>query len=253
LEALHNCPAVAIPVVLRRLKQKNEEWRRSQREWNKIWREIDARNFYKSLDHQGINFKTSDRKSMNPKTLIQEIEVLHKEQKQRSNSTNRYQFDFSFKYKDIFQAVNKILIKAMENNTTVNQSEEQKIKTELLPFLQKMFLLPQNFLEFEAESDDDDEEDDGSSSEKSEKIQDVKPDVATLDVSDKEELSKGEKKSKALTQAGKLKALSEQQDQPFTKVSQQSSAFNTLTERSTLTFYSNSSFYIFFRLYQVNV
>ena len=30
LEALHNNPAVAVPVVLKRLKQKDEEWKRAQ-------------------------------------------------------------------------------------------------------------------------------------------------------------------------------------------------------------------------------
>lgn len=30
IEALHNNPAVAIPVVLKRLKQKDEEWKRAQ-------------------------------------------------------------------------------------------------------------------------------------------------------------------------------------------------------------------------------
>jgi paired amphipathic helix protein Sin3a len=30
IEALHNNPAVAVPIVLKRLKQKDEEWKRSQ-------------------------------------------------------------------------------------------------------------------------------------------------------------------------------------------------------------------------------
>jgi paired amphipathic helix protein Sin3a len=30
IEALHNNPAIAVPVVLKRLKQKDEEWKRSQ-------------------------------------------------------------------------------------------------------------------------------------------------------------------------------------------------------------------------------
>ncbi len=59
-QALQEAPAVAVPVVLARLKQKNEEWRRAQREWAHTWRQVDARNFYKSLDHTGINFKQND-------------------------------------------------------------------------------------------------------------------------------------------------------------------------------------------------
>jgi paired amphipathic helix protein Sin3a len=30
IEALHNNPAIAVPIVLKRLKQKDEEWKRSQ-------------------------------------------------------------------------------------------------------------------------------------------------------------------------------------------------------------------------------
>jgi paired amphipathic helix protein Sin3a len=75
LQALQESPSVAIPTVLSRLKQKNEEWRRAQRDWNKIWREVDARNFYKSLDHQGITFKANDKKFITNKSLVSEIET----------------------------------------------------------------------------------------------------------------------------------------------------------------------------------
>ena len=74
LQAVQECPAVAVPILLPRLKQKNEEWRRAQREWNRIWREVDARNFYKSLDHQGISFKQNDKKYITSKSLVAEIE-----------------------------------------------------------------------------------------------------------------------------------------------------------------------------------
>ena len=60
-------PAVAVPVVLARLKQKNEEWRRAQREWSHTWCQVDAPNFYRSLDHTGINFKQNDKKTITTK------------------------------------------------------------------------------------------------------------------------------------------------------------------------------------------
>ncbi len=40
VEKLFNNPVVAIPVILKRLKQKDNEWRNARREWNKIWREV---------------------------------------------------------------------------------------------------------------------------------------------------------------------------------------------------------------------
>lgn len=40
LQALYDNPSVAVPIVLSRLKQKDEEWKRAEREWNKVWREV---------------------------------------------------------------------------------------------------------------------------------------------------------------------------------------------------------------------
>lgn len=84
LQALQDCPAVAVPVVLPRLKQKNEEWRRAQRDWNKVWREVDARNFYKSLDHQGATFKANDKKYITNKSLVTEVESAKAELAERA-------------------------------------------------------------------------------------------------------------------------------------------------------------------------
>jgi hypothetical protein len=38
--ALCDNPVVALPIVLARLKQKDEDWKRAEREWNKVWREV---------------------------------------------------------------------------------------------------------------------------------------------------------------------------------------------------------------------
>ncbi|KAJ1906048.1 hypothetical protein LPJ81_001569 [Coemansia sp. IMI 209127] len=80
IKAMHTHPAVAIPIVLKRLKQKDEEWRRQRRELAKVWRENDAKNYYRALDHQGLTFKAADRKNISPKHLITEIETRRREQ-----------------------------------------------------------------------------------------------------------------------------------------------------------------------------
>ncbi len=142
IDALHHNPAVAVPIVLKRLKQKDEEWKRSQREWNKVWREIDYKNFAKALDHQGINFKNADRKSVVQKYLVNEIELLlHEQSEKKSNLANRYQYDFSFKNRDIFKSVHKILTNYIETSATISSSEEKKIKNLLNNFVPKMFLI----------------------------------------------------------------------------------------------------------------
>lgn len=79
IDGLKKNPAVAVPVVLRRLKSKEEEWREAQKGFNKIWREQNEKYYLKSLDHQGINFKQNDVKALRSKSLFNEIETLYDE------------------------------------------------------------------------------------------------------------------------------------------------------------------------------
>ncbi|KPV76505.1 uncharacterized protein RHOBADRAFT_52502 [Rhodotorula graminis WP1] len=84
LQALEDNPAVAVPIVLARLKQKDEEWKRAEREWNKVWREVDAKNHYRALDHQGIPFKAIDKKTTTTsKSLTAEIESLRRDKQMK--------------------------------------------------------------------------------------------------------------------------------------------------------------------------
>lgn len=58
LELLRKNPADAIPIILKRLKEKDEEWRRARVELNKTWKEIQEKNYTKSLDHRSFYFKS---------------------------------------------------------------------------------------------------------------------------------------------------------------------------------------------------
>ncbi|KAF6754256.1 transcription regulatory protein [Ephemerocybe angulata] len=78
--AMQEAPSVAVPVVLARLKQKDEDWRRSLREWSRTWREVDSKNFYKSLDHQGISFKQNDKKNITARHFVADIEAIKAQQ-----------------------------------------------------------------------------------------------------------------------------------------------------------------------------
>ncbi|PPQ82593.1 hypothetical protein CVT25_007107 [Psilocybe cyanescens] len=80
IAAMQETPANAIPVVLQRLKQKEEEWKRGQREWNKVWRDVDARNYAKSLDCQAVMWKVADKKSITVKAFLNQIETAREEQ-----------------------------------------------------------------------------------------------------------------------------------------------------------------------------
>ena len=66
-ELLRRNPAVALPVILGRLRQKQEEWARCRQEMNKVWKEVYAKNYHKSLDHRSFYFKQQDKKSLSGK------------------------------------------------------------------------------------------------------------------------------------------------------------------------------------------
>lgn len=71
LELLRKNPGGAIPVILRRLKQKDLEWRRGRVERNKQWRDVMANNYHRSLDHISFYFRQQDKRAIAAKTLLQ--------------------------------------------------------------------------------------------------------------------------------------------------------------------------------------
>jgi paired amphipathic helix protein Sin3a len=73
VEHIKRAPRVALNVVLPRLRQKDDEWRKARRDMNKIWREVYKDNYYKSLDHRSFYFKQVDKKGLSPKAFIQEM------------------------------------------------------------------------------------------------------------------------------------------------------------------------------------
>ncbi|KAM0958184.1 hypothetical protein ACFX13_023925 [Malus domestica] len=81
MDILRKNPTLALPVVLTRLKQKQDEWTRCRSDFNKVWADIYAKNHYKSLDHRSFYFKQQDSKNLSSKSLVAEIKEL-KEKKQ---------------------------------------------------------------------------------------------------------------------------------------------------------------------------
>ncbi|KAJ1930185.1 hypothetical protein IWQ60_000510 [Tieghemiomyces parasiticus] len=73
---LQTNPVVAVPVVLRRLKQKDEEWRKLRRQQNRVWRDMDIKSFFRSLDYQSQGLRMTERKHMTVKTYVTEIEKV---------------------------------------------------------------------------------------------------------------------------------------------------------------------------------
>jgi paired amphipathic helix protein Sin3a len=118
LQNLYENPGVSVPIILNRLKAKDEEWKRAQREWNRVWREVDLKNHYRALDHQAINFKSNEKKSMTTKSLVNEIEALRKDQRQKrvsipsdvKSERPRHQFEFSLDDFDVVFDIMKLVL-----------------------------------------------------------------------------------------------------------------------------------------------
>lgn len=67
MDILRKNQALSLPVILTRLKQKQDEWTKCRTDFNKVWAEIYAKNHYKSLDHRSFYFKQQDSKNLSAK------------------------------------------------------------------------------------------------------------------------------------------------------------------------------------------
>ena len=143
IDALHNQPAVSVPVVLKRLKQKDEEWKLAQREWNKVWRETTTRVFWKSLDHQGITVKANDKKTWGQKALIAEIQTKYKEQFNKRISPAApvpdYQFKFAFEDIGVVLDACRLLAISLEHSTMVSIHDREKVDGFIKSFIPLFF------------------------------------------------------------------------------------------------------------------
>ncbi|KAK1322458.1 Paired amphipathic helix protein Sin3-like 3 [Acorus calamus] len=56
MDVLRKNAGLALPVILTRLKQKQEEWSRCRNKFNEIWAETYAKHYHKSLDHRSSRY-----------------------------------------------------------------------------------------------------------------------------------------------------------------------------------------------------
>ncbi|XP_076647115.1 SIN3 transcription regulator family member A isoform X4 [Halictus rubicundus] len=166
IEGLKRNPVVAVPVVLRRLKSKEEEWREAQKGFNKIWREQNEKYYLKSLDHQGINFKQSDVKALRSKSLFNEIETLYDERhEQVDDGTGDGQNNsgphlvLPYKDKSVLDDAANLLIHHVKRQTAIHKEDKQRIKLLLKHFIPDLFFHPRQELSDDERDEDDEKED----------------------------------------------------------------------------------------------
>jgi paired amphipathic helix protein Sin3a len=73
LELIVKNPTAAVPVVVSRLQQKDREWKVAREKLNRHWKELAEANYYKSLDHRSLTWRTIDKRATSTRTLIAEI------------------------------------------------------------------------------------------------------------------------------------------------------------------------------------
>ena len=143
-------PTAVLPVVLSRLKQKLEEWKAGQREWEKIWREQTHRIFWKSLDHQGQNVKNNDKKVFTPKYLLSEISAKYEERKKIRESgiqMPKHQLEYIFTDPEvIFDACHLLLVFNHSGQSGIATPDQDRIAAFLKDFIPVFFNLDRNQL-----------------------------------------------------------------------------------------------------------
>ena len=154
IQALQDCPSVAVPVVLARLKAKDEEWRRIQREWNKTWREVDAKNFYKSLDHQGNQFKQNDKKHITAKHFVQHVEGIREAQEHKLAQRGRpsfaagsvgHQLEFEFPQTSVLHDSLRLVRSFLDHSQAqYSPPERRAIEDFLRQFVPLLYMFPEH-------------------------------------------------------------------------------------------------------------
>lgn len=184
IEGLKKNPVIAVPLVLRRLKAKDEEWRDAQKQFNKIWREQNEKFYLKSLDHQGISFKQNDIKYLRSKSLIKEIEDLSRENQdddlnassagggdmvattELSNNAGLPHITLVYKDKDMLDEACNLIIHHVKRQTSIHKDEKQKIKQLMRQFIPDLYFSPRGELSDDEIDENDDHMDDDVSSER---------------------------------------------------------------------------------------
>ena len=173
IDGLKRNPVVAVPLVLRRLKSKDEEWREVQKNFNKNWREQNEKHYLKSLDHQSLLFKQNDTRNLRSKSLLNELETLYDERHEQEESNATASEDnivpvpdgphMTVQYTDpqILDDVNNLLIHHVKRQTSIHKEDKHKIKVLLKHFLMDLFKHPrQDLSEDEREDEEESEKDD---------------------------------------------------------------------------------------------
>lgn len=169
IEGLKQNPQVAVPLVLKRLRAKDEEWREAKKNLEKTWREQIERNYHKSLDYCAAPFKTNDPKHLKTKSLLNEIENIYYERQKAKEETsvgltpteltktlqhNEPQLSFKYDDKSILEDAAALIIHHVKRQTAIQKEDKHKIKQIIYHFLPDLFFVSRGALSDDESSPD---------------------------------------------------------------------------------------------------
>ncbi|KAJ5763051.1 hypothetical protein N7533_001732 [Penicillium manginii] len=123
-------PCQVLPIVLFRLKQKLEEWKACQREWDKVWREQMQRAYWRSLDHQAIATRQTDKKLFIAKNIQQDLQGKFEETQSRAKSglpTKKFQAELKFEDIDVLLDTTHLLCMFIDRSTSGFGAEPSRL------------------------------------------------------------------------------------------------------------------------------
>lgn len=158
-------PFSVVPVVLARLKQKDEEWRFTQREWEKVWQSQTEGMHLKSLDHMGLSVKASDKRNFSAKHLVDLIKTKHEEQRRSRIAKNKvppHQFTYAFEDKDVVLDLLRFMVLYAMNSGQHGVTEKERIIEFFESFIPQFFDLPEDKVQIKIGDIDRESEDDAA-------------------------------------------------------------------------------------------
>ncbi|KAK3597908.1 hypothetical protein CHS0354_042245 [Potamilus streckersoni] len=258
IDGLRKNPVVAVPLVLRRLKVKEEEWRDAQRGFNKIWREQNEKYYLKSLDHQGINFKQTDVKAIRSKSLLNEIETIFDENSEPNGDALGPHMTYIYKDKTSIDDATNLIIHHMTRQTGIHKNDKRKIKVLLKHFIPDLFFLPRGELsDDEMDRDEEDMEVDGDKSDKQDKSEDSSGDTKSQSQPKSTDEDKGINSSeKSISKKEKSSKTTRERETNGTLImngntGEEDEEKDMDDDDLYSLFFVNNNWYVFFRLQQL--
>lgn len=123
IDAIKTNPEKVVPTILKTAKEKYQQWNSAKNEWNKAWREVEQKAYYKSLDHLGLPFKNAEKRFLNDKQLLLEYKS-EKQDKLLKEHYDNYEYKYEFFDKSVLYDVKDIILCGLRSNSSTSESQK---------------------------------------------------------------------------------------------------------------------------------